>query len=296
MNKLLLVFFTFILSVSSWAKNWVHSASLGASTLSSDSDLKNFDKESILRFRPNVVSGTQLGVEFDHFSLGYFFSGKNKEFKNLPKSRVRDVRFNFHYSHFDFRLSDQKYDGAVVDEAGVEKFYGAYQVRSTNGRAHFYRKKEYLNFVRDGRHLLEEVIRHEGFDPKGSWFLGMNFDDRRIALPKNLDPAHNNEVTQAGVKYESSFSAFSWGPLVGYDGILQYSRFFLRGKLALGPAFQSSGGTVEQSEVSLKAGVAWWKRHLLTVGYDLYAMSFKSHSQRITNNNALIALNYTYAF
>lgn len=296
MNFFTLTLVLLITASPAFAKRWVHSISLGASTVSSDSELKTLDKESVLRFRPNVVSGTQVGVEFEHFTLGYFFSGKNKEFKDYPKSRVRDFRLNFHYGHFDFRLSDQKYEGAVVKAAGVETFYSDYYVRSTNGRVHYYRKKDYLNFVRDGNHLLDEMVRHEGFDPKGSWFLGMNFDDRRIGLPKNLDAAHSGELTQAGVRYENAFSAFSWGPMLGYDGILQYSRFFLRGKIALGPAFQGSGATVEQSEVSLKAGAAWWKRHLLTVGYDLFVMSFKGDGQRIANNNAMIALNYTYGF
>ena len=295
--KWLLILIVFVAhSAFAQKEHWLHSAGFAVTTVSSDVELKNLDQEKALTFRPNVASGSGLAIETKYIGLAYLFTGNESQFKEFPKSKYQDIRFNFHLRHFDFRLNYQHYRGAVVKEGGLSKFYKDYEVKSLNGRIHYYGNSEHLNFVRDGKKLIERVASNEGFNHSRSWFAGLNLDRRRLTLPENLAPEHQAELTEEDIEYSRFFQAFSWGPMLGYDFLLQLSSLYFRAKLGAGPAFQSSGEVVEQFEFAFNWGGAFKKRHLLSLGFDMYVMSFEDDLQIISNNNAQIAITYTYAF
>lgn len=292
--------FIFILFASLQAfalpKDLVHSASVLVNTVNSDSRLQDKNKKDVLTFMPNVSTAIGLAAETEYVGFAYFFSGKEAQSKKYEKSKYRDLRFNFHLKHFDFRVNYQNYRGAIVEDGGKNKFYKDYEVKSTNGRIHYYFNNQHLNYIRDGRKLVNKSYGNKGFGRTGSWFLGMNVDSRKITLPENLEAEHLAVITSKNLKYDRSFSSISWGPMGGFDGILLFGSAFLRGKLAIGPAFQSDGGTVTQSEFALNSGFSFFKNHLLSIGFDFYNMNFKDNGQRISNNNSQVGFGYTYAF
>lgn len=286
----------FIPTAFALPKDLIHSATVSVNTVNSDSTLQDSDKNDVLTFMPNVSSGLGIGAETEYFGVAYFFAGKEAQSKNYEKSKYRDLRFNFHIKHFDFRLGFQNYRGAIVESGGVNKFYKDYEVKSTNGRIHYYFNNQHLNYIRDGKKLVKKVSGNNGFGRTSSWFLGMNVDGRSITLPENLEPVHLAVITNAGLKYDRSFSSLSWGPMGGYDGIWIWESVFLRAKIALGPAFQSDGGTVTQSEAAVNSGVTFAQNHLFSIGFDFYNLNFKDNGQRISNNNSNVGFGYTYAF
>lgn len=291
-----LVFVLLFTVSSAWAKDLIHSASLNVFTVSSDSELQTKDEEEILTFKPNVSSSVGLAFETEYIGLAYSFSSKEANSKSYEKSKFRDLRFNFHFKKFDFRLMYQNYRGAVVDQNGKSEFYRDYEVKSINGRFHYYANSDHLNYIRDGRNLIRRMVQNESLSYSQSWFLGLNLDQRRIVLPENLEPEHQAEVNAKGINYDDNFEAFSVGPMVGYDGMTFIDSFFVRGKIGAGPAFQTNGGgTVAQFELALNTGVAVYKNHLFSIGFDIYVMRFKDDDQRISNNNAQFGFGYTYA-
>lgn len=56
-----------------------------------------------------------------------------------------------------------------MKEGGLSKFYKDYEVKSLNGRIHYYGNAKHLNFVRDGKKLIERVATNEGFNHSRSW-------------------------------------------------------------------------------------------------------------------------------
>ena len=83
-------------------EHWLHSAGFAVTTVSSDVELKNPDQEKALTFRPNVASGSGLAIETKYIGLAYLFTGNESQFKEFPRSKYQDIRFNFHLRHFDF--------------------------------------------------------------------------------------------------------------------------------------------------------------------------------------------------
>jgi hypothetical protein len=293
MFKIFLIITFFI----SHAQAWVKSVNLGFTRVTSDILYQDGDKKSLLEFRPKVATGQFVGFETKHVALGYVFAGKlSEEEAASGESKFQDFRFNFHISHFDFRLSLQSYLGALVDEGGKQFFYKNYDVKSTNARFHYYFNAPHLEFIRPGQALARRLASHSGFRASGSWLLGINLDDRHIRLPQALQAEHQAILTAKGIDYNSQFSALSWGPMAGYDALLEVSSIFLRFKLALGSAFQGGGGTSTQSEIALMFGGVIAKNHLITVGTDMFGISFKEDRQYIQNDNTLTNVQYTYAF
>ncbi|MBY0518441.1 MAG: DUF4421 domain-containing protein [Bacteriovoracaceae bacterium] len=277
-------------------KEFIHSASLSVSQISSVSELQDSDKKKAFSFSPNVPSGTGIGLETKYVTVGYVFAGKEAQISNVEKSKFRDLRLNFYYGHFDVRLNYQYYKGAVVNAGGLKKFYNDYEVKGRNGRAHYYFNKEILKYTRDGRELTRKAALNEGFNRMGSWFLGFNVDSRTISLPTTLASEHQTILTQKNITYHPSFNAFTLGPLIGYDFFALWSSTFFRAKLAGGPGFQTKGGLAEQAEVAFSLGIAFKKNHSLTVGLDSYIMTFKDENELISNTNTQGGLVYNYAF
>lgn len=286
----------FLMCGSAFANTWLQSGTLSLNTVTSDSELRDTDDKEILTFRPNVATSFGVSVETEYVNIGYFFAGNQAQSFEHEKSQYSDFRFNFHWQHFDFRLNYQKYSGAIVDEAGIEEFYHDYEMSSLNARMHYYFNPEHLNYIREGKNLVSKISGNSGFNASTSWFLGLNVDSRSIELPEDLDIEHENVINASGISYDRSFSAFSAGPLGGYDFLLQWSKVYFRGKLGYGAAFQTGGGSVPQYEVALNTGFALFQRHLFSLGVDLYTMSFKDSDQRIQNSNSQAYLAYTYAF
>lgn len=293
MIKFLLISLLFIPQ----ADAFVRSLSAGFTRVTSDSEFQDGDKKPLLQFRPNVASGRFVGLETEHIAIGYVFAGKlTEEEAAAGESRFQDYRFNFHLHHFDFRLSLQSYKGALVDEGGKKFFYEDYEVRSTNARFHYYSNRNYLNLIRPGYALTKHSSKNSGFRASGSWLMGLNVDSRKLHLPETLQTEHQAILTAKGISYDSRFAARSWGPLVGYDGMLEFSRFFARLKLALGAAFQGENSTTDQSEVGVMIGVALGSHHLISVGSETFAISFKDDKKYIRNDNTQTNFQYTYAF
>lgn len=286
----------FLLLISSPTQAFVRSASIGVTTVSSDSLLQDDERKSLLEFRPNVTSGTSFSLETKHVVVGYVFAGKQAQLQDQEKSRFQDLRFNFHLSHFDFRMSLQSYQGAFVDEGGKKFFYKDYEVKSTNGRIHYYFNSKHLDFIRPGYALIRKVAPNTGFKASGSWLFGLNADDRRLHLPATLQTEHQSILTARGIGYTSKFDAVSWGPMLGYDGLVELSSLFFRLKFAIGSAFQSTGETTQQSEIAILTGIAFAKNHLLSLGVDIFTMSFKDDKKYIYNTNTQANFLYTYAF
>jgi hypothetical protein len=287
----------FLVLVSSPSHAFVHSLSAGFTRVSSDSEFQDSNKKSLLEFKPNVATGRFIGLETKHLALGYVFAGKlSEEEAANGESRFQDYRFNFHLHHFDFRLSVQSYAGALVEEGGKKFFYQDYTVRSTNARFHYYTNPRHLDLIRPGYALTKHSSKNSGFRASGSWLLGVNVDDRKLHLPETLQTEHQAILTARGISYDSRFQASSWGPLIGYDGLLELSRFFFRLKLALGAAFQGESSTTDQSEVGVMIGYAFGSHHLLTVGTETFALSFKDEKKYINNTNTQSNFQYTYAF
>lgn len=284
------------LLMSTQAHAFIKSASIGFSTISSDSALQDKDQDALIDFRPNVSSGTSVSIETEYLVVGYVFAGDQAQVQDEEKSKYQDLRFNFNLSHFDFRVSLQKYAGALVDEGGRKFFYKDYEVESANARFHYYFNSKHLDFIRPGHALIRRVAPHSGLRASGSWLIGANADDRRIHLPEALQAEHLAILTARGLGYKSKFDAFSWGPMLGYDALLELSSFFMRFKLAIGPAFQSTGGTTQQSEVALTSGIAFAKNHMISVAADIFTMSFKDDNKYINNTNSQVNFQYTYAF
>ncbi|MFP5386239.1 MAG: hypothetical protein ACLGHN_09180 [Bacteriovoracia bacterium] len=278
------------------SRDLIHSVGFSLNTVSSESELQDADQKRVLTFKPNVATGFGIAAETEHFGIAYTFAGKEAQSINHEKTKYRDLRLNFHYKNFDFRLMLQKYRGALVETGGRSKFYKDYEVRSQNGRIHYYIVRDYLNYIRDGRKLVNKAAQNEGSQFIGSWFFGVNLDSRRIELPDNLEPEHQAIVSRKINQYDRSFSAFSMGPLVGYDGMFQWNSAFVRGKFAGGPAFQTGGGTVPQFEIGFNTGVVLNEKHLVSIWADIYNLNFKDSDQRISNTNAHVSVAYTYAF
>jgi hypothetical protein len=292
MIKLLLI----SLLLTNYAHAFIKSASIGVSTISSDSALQDEKQDPLIEFKPNVTSGTSVSIETEYLVVGYVFAGGQAQVEDQEKSKYQDLRFNFNLSHFDFRVSLQKYAGALVDAGGKKFFYKDYDVESTNARFHYYFNSKHLDFIRPGHALIRRVAPHSGLRASGSWLIGVNADDRRIHLPEALQAEHLAILTARGLGYNSQFDAFSWGPMLGYDGLFEISSFFIRLKLAIGPAFQSTGGTSRQSEVALTSGFAFAQNHMISVAVDLFTMSFKDDNKYINNTNSQANFHYTYAF
>ena len=287
----------FLLLIFSPAHAFVRSLSAGFTRVSSDSEFQDSEKRSLLEFRPNVATGRFIGLETKHLALGYVFAGKLSEEEAAEgESRFQDYRFNFHLHHFDFRLSVQSYAGALVDNGGKKFFYQDYKVGSINTRFHYYTNPRHLDLIRPGNALAKHVSKNSGFRASGSWIFGLNIDDRKLHLPETLQTEHQAILTARGISYDSRFEATSWGPLVGYDGILELSRFFFRLKLALGAAFQGESATTDQSEVGVMIGYAFASHHLITLGTETFAVSFKDEKKYINNTNTQSNVQYTYAF
>ncbi len=287
----------FLLLISAPTQAFVRSLSAGFTRVTSDSDFQDGEKRSLLEFRPNVATGRFIGLETKHIALGYVFAGKlTEEEAANGESRFQDYRFNFHLHHFDFRLSVQSYAGALVENGGKKFFYQDYKVGSINARFHYYTNPRHLDLIRPGHALTKHVSKNSGFRASGSWLIGVNLDDRKIHLPQTLQTEHQAILTARGISYDSRFEATSWGPLVGYDGLLELSRFFFRLKLALGAAFQGESSTTDQSEVGVMFGVALGSNHLITVGSENFSLSFKDERKYIQNNNSQTNFQYTYAF
>lgn len=295
---LLISFLIFLITIPVWAvpKDLIHSVGASLVAASSESELRDKDENTVLTFRPNVSTGVGLALETEHIGLAYTFAGKEAQEKDFDKSKYQDFRFNFHFGHFDFRLNLQSYKGALVKSGGKSEFYKDYEVKSKNGRIHYYLNDEHLNFIRDGRKLTQRVSGNSGFHTSTSFFFGVNLDSRRIHLPDNLEPEHMDRVNQSNMKYDTTFAAFSTGPLIGYDGMINFGRAYFRGKIAGGPAFQSGGGTVNQFEIAGSFGFTISNNHLFSFGVDNFIMSFKDSDQNIANNNVEGAIRYTYAF
>lgn len=284
-------------SVLAETNEYIHSVGASINRVSSDSELQDLNQKNVLTFKPNVSSGTGIHIETKYIGLSYTFAGGGSaDAEDKEKSKFQDFRAGFHYGHFDFRLHYQHYQGALVNENGREEFYSAYEVKSKNARAHYYFNDDHLNYIRDGKMLVDRLIAGKGSQYSQSWFLGLNIDSRSIELPKNLVPEHQQRIIDRGINYDSYFKAFSAGPLLGYDGIYQYDSIFMRGKIAAGPAFQNNGGTVTQMELGFNVGVAFKQHHLISLGVDLYSISFKDSDQRINNSNVFSSFGYTYAF
>ena len=292
MFKFILVSLSLVLK----AHAFVQSASIGATAVNSDSSYQDSKEKSLLEFRPNVTTGTTVSLETKYVAVGYVFAGKVAREKNQEKSRFQDLRFNFNLSHFDFRLSLQAYKGALVNEGNKKFFYRDYEVKSANGRIHYYFNSKHLESIRPSQSLIRQASENAGFRASGSWLLGLTADDRRIHLPETLEPEHQSILTNRGIIYTSKFDALSWGPLLGYDGLIEFHSLFLRLKVALGSAFQSTGGTTRQSEIAFLIGMAFAKNHMLSVGVDIFTMSFKDTNKYINNTNSQINFLYSYAF
>lgn len=294
--RFLILILVFAFHASAETNDLIHSAGFSIYTVSSESELQDHEQRKALTFRPNVSTGLGLGIETKYIGLAYSFSGREAQEKDFDKSKFSDIRLNFHYSHFDFRLNYQSYRGALVDAGGREEFYKDYEVKSKNMRIHYYLNDDHLNYIRDGRKLVDRLVKNDGLACSQSFFLGLNADSRSIDLPENLVPEHMARVTARGIKYDRSFSALSLGPLIGYDILGQYESAFMRVKFAGGPAFQTGGGTVPQIEVAFNTGYAFFKHHLVSVGIDIYSLSFKDSDQVISNNNVMSGFSYRYAF
>jgi len=292
MIKLLFISLFFITQ----AHAFVRSFSLGVSSISSDSDFQDNEQNSLLHFKPNVAAGNAVSLETKWFVVGYVFAGSEANVKNEEKSKYQDIRLNFNLSHFDFRVGKQSYKGGLVDEGGKRFFYDDYSVESTNGRMHYYLNSKHLDHIRPGQALIRFSDSNKGFRASGSWLIGINVDDRHIQLPKTLQAEHQTILTNRGVGYSSEFKAFSWGPMAGYDALLELYSMFFRLKFAIGSAFQSTGETTTQSETAVLLGFTFAKNHMFSVGVDIFTMSFKDEKKYIYNNNTQANFLYTYSF
>lgn len=277
-------------------KDYISSFGAGLIMTSSTTDLESADDKKVMEFEPNVPSATGIFFETKYATLGYLFAGGDPGNKKAKKSRFQDFRFNFFWQSFDVRLNWQEYHGALVNEAGREEFYSDYELRSKNIRLHYYFTKDHLRFIREGKDLVTKAGMNEGFTFSSSLFWGINLDQRSLTLPGNLAPEHQARVNATGIDYDREFSAFSAGPLVGGDLMAFAGNFYSRGKLGIGPAFQSSGGSVLQAEVAFNVGYVIDKRHLISLGVDLYTIGFRDSDQRITNHNVQSNIGYTYSF
>jgi hypothetical protein len=248
-----------------------------------------------LRFVPNVPSFFTVSVETKYIDLAYGVTTKTGDPK-LERSRFQDLKATGGLGPVDFRVNLQRYKGAMVDEAGLKEFYKDYEVHSINARGNYYFNQQHLFYIRDGHRLIKKVANNEGFNSQGSWFLGLNLDQRSIKLPENLASAHNAQVQAKGLDYDAHLEAFLIGPLAGGDGTLYYDRFYLRGKLGLGPAFVSQGQTLLQIELALNFGLVLGQRHLISFGIDSYSVNFQSKNSEIQSVSSQGGLFYTYAF
>tara|TARA_R110000868_G_scaffold64597_2_gene194073 strand:- start:46539 stop:47423 length:885 start_codon:yes stop_codon:yes gene_type:complete len=293
--KLLLILFV-LFPFSGYCFELLRSATFSLDTISSTSDLRTKEEEILFAFEPNVSTGFGLAVETEYISVGYVFSGGDPQQKDQEESRFRDIKFDLAFYDFDIRLNYQNYKGALVDSAGLKKFYRDYEVKSKNLRANYYFNKDILKFVRDGKALTNQAGTNDGYLSFSSWFLGLNLDKREIALPGVLASEHQARLDEKGVVYNNSFDVFSYGPLAGFDYFMFYDRFFLRGKFAVGLSFQGSGKTANQYEIAFGIGIGIKEDHAFSINVDAYIMSFKEDSQVIQNQNNQTTLEYNIAF
>ncbi len=271
------------------------SASAGVTSVNSNIDLQTSTGRKILHFNPNVPAGYKLGVETKYIELGYTFSGGSVDEKHKA-SDFQDFRINFFWRSFDVRLNYQHYEGAEVNESGKLAFYDDYEVKAYNARGHYYFQKDYLRVIREGVDLVRKAAVHDGFSGSGSFFVGVNLDRRRIQLPENLEPEHLARINKFGITYDTTFDAFTGGPLAGGDGMIQLGTFYLRCKLGVGPAFLPGGESIAQFELAFSTGFAFLQRHLISINADSYMIGFKDADQKISNLNTQVNILYTYAF
>lgn len=294
-----ILFFVLLLAVTCDAfcavTEYVHSVGFGLTTVTNYSELQTRAGKKALRFEPNIPSNIALSAETKYIDLSYSFATANTN-PSEGKSRYRDLRLNFSRDSFDVRLNYQFYKGAVVHEAGRSIFYRAYEVRSTNARAHYYFRKDQLQYIRDGVRLIERVTGNEGLTTSGSWFLGLNVDQRLVTLPKSLVTEHEARVQDRGIDYETHLRAMAFGPLAGGDGTVYLHRFFLRSKFGVGPAFLTTSDSVLQYEFAFNLGVVVAQRHLVSLNLDAYGLALHTGNGRLANTNSSGGLFYTYAF
>jgi hypothetical protein len=276
-------------------RDFFRSAGVGVTSVSSATDLQSKTGRRILTFNPRVSGGYKFSLETKYIELGYTFTPSNTSGDNQTNN-YHDLRINFFWKNFDGRLNYQHYNGAEVRDSGETAYYSDYKVRAYNARVHYYFNEKYLRVIREGQDLVHKASGHAGLSTTGSWFVGVNLDRRMIHLPDVLSAAHQNHVNKYGINYDTTFSAFTGGPLAGGDGMVQLGTFFLRGKLGLGPAFLPGGNSTAQFEFGMSTGFAFFKNHLISLIVDTYQISFKDDDQRISNLNTQINLMYTYAF
>lgn len=283
------------LTSSGKIEDFIYSAGAGTNRLTNETDLRTRKDKSVLLFRPNVPGFFSIAAETKFITLAYGFT-TSAENQKIEESFFEDVRITGSYRRVDFRLNYQRYKGAIVDEAGVEAFYKDYETRSINGRGNYYFSDNYLLYVRDGHELIRYLASNDGFSAMGTSFAGLNIDHRKIHLPTDLVPAHANKVNSKNLNYDSNINALILGPLLGGDGTVYYHKAFARGKIGVGPAFVLGGETLIQTEVALNVGLAFGKRHLISLGVDIYQVSYRSKDAKIGSTNSQASIFYTYSF
>lgn len=290
------VFLILLVSLPSYAEfdDFIYSAGAGTNSITNRTTLSKENRSPLLTFDPNVSGSLSVGVETKYIDLFYGFATGSSD-PDLEASKYQDFRINGTWEWFDFRLNYQRYKGAKVDDAGARVFYKDYEAKSTNGRANYYFKKEYLKYIRDGHERIKRVSTNSGITFSGSWLAGLNVDKRSIKLPE-LVVAHQDRVNSNGLIYDRHLEAFLFGPLAGGDGTLYLYRGFLRGKFGIGPAFVIGGTSVFQSELAFSTGFVIGARHLISLGVDLYSVNFESKSSEIGSSNSQANLSYTYSF
>jgi hypothetical protein len=296
MHYLLILFFIASARAELIEKDFFQSLSAGYVKVNSDSDLETHSGKSILQFEPNVGTGFGISAETKYITVGYIFSGGTPEYVNHKMSDFKDLRITGSWRSFDFRLNYQNYAGALVRDRGRDIFYDDYRMRAKNARAHYYFTPSHLQYIRESKSLVERVGKNEGFGKSSSLFVGLNIDQRSIHLPERLAPEHQAHVDSGNFKYDSSFSALSAGPLLGGDLMFLYGSTFFRGKFGGGPALQMGGAVVPQMELAMNLGFVFFKRHMISLGFDLYMIEFRDSDQQIANNNQQSFIGYTYAF
>lgn len=295
MVRILLFIFLFpLVALAAEDDRLIRSLTAGYLGTNSSSNLTTAGGKDVLNFDPNVSSAFGTWLQTKYIGIGYLFS--NRVDPSLLRTHYDDIRVNFAWKNFDVRLNYQRYKGAVVDENGAFWFYRDYEVKSKNARAHYYFTPEHLKHIREGWELVAKAASNSGFTTSSSIFWGLNVDSRAIKLPGDLVFEHQQRVLDRGIDYKTSFSALSYGPLVGGDLMALWGPAYFRGKVGAGPAFQSSGGSQPQFEIALNLGFAFFKRHLISLGADIYSISFKDDGQRIANSNIGSFIGYTYAF
>lgn len=293
--KLIIALFIGLAGFEASSEEFFRSVSFALTKISSDTNLKNTDKDAALTFSPNVATGFGVGVETRYLALAYVFAGSDADKKSLPKSKYSDFLFNFSLWRFDIRLNLQRYKGAYVDSANELAYYDDYELRSRNMRVHYYFMPEVLKFVRDGKDLTQMAATNEGTKYFASPFAGVAVDSRTLKLPQTLTSNHQSAVDSKGIHYSQNFEALTLGPLLGCDFVVIKGPAFFRVKAAAGAGFQVGGRVVELIEIALNLGLGFAIDHSIALSVDSYSTSFRDNSKLVENSNTQAGIIYNYA-